>query len=1182
MAELPPPGAADLPSDSPTSPRLGPVPTERLPTAPYPYVIERRIGSGGMGVVYEGVDVERHRRVAIKQLPEVDADALLRFKGEFRVVADLSHPNLVTLYELISVDGSWMIVMELVRGDSLRAFLTRAGEGRWDHTRRVFAKLARAVAALHEARVLHLDIKPANVMVEPSGRVVLLDFGLAQVVPRAPSTERARRVAGTAEYLAPEQARGESPRPASDWYAFGVVLYEMLTGQLPFDGPNAKAIFQAKIAADGPPPSRIDPYIPADLDRLCQQLLARSPIERPTADAVLAALGPSSGVVERAPRWTAPPPTTQALVGRGREMAELEDALVAWGGEQPAVMLVEGGHGLGKTRVVERFGEWAATQPEALVIAARCDVREAVPYRGLDGLVDALARALAKGGLEVPLDEVADAARLFPVLARLLPDGEGAARGGDREVTREPELARVQSGRALAAVLRAVAAQRKLVLIIDDLHLGDEGSARLWALLLSGAQAPRALWVCSVADGSDDAPMVRALREVIPGARSVWLSPLAADSAEVLAGALLPGAPPEVLARIAVASGGHPLVLEQLVAERGEGFRALDELTPAAAALLAVLAVSGRPLAQGLAVAVAGLGGEHAGALASLRAARLARGPGVRDVDVIDCSSERLRAAVLQRLTPDAQRTLHRALAARLEDDPTAPPDELVRHWVAAGEPMRAAGWAQVAGERAARALAFERAAACYAQALALGADDAELHAQRARSLGLSGARGEAAQAYLAAAARTSGPRAAELSASACEELMLDGQVDAATALLRGTFGLSWPSSARARAGTTLARLVTLMPRVLALSPRRASSATVEQLARVDLWFSAAKGFLMVEPTHSQWFGVTALAEALRAGEPQRLGRSLAIVGAALVASDSVAAWWGRQMLQRAHELAAVTQDPYLAGVLGLAEGHVALDVGRWGEARAHVEAGLHTLRTACTGADWECALGELARLRVLEELGDGPGLAQGVAAVGTRSRARGDRYTTLIVQRFEGLLALRAGDVTRARALAASAREAWASRSVHLPLLYVVQLEVWCDLYEGQAAAALARVEAVWPELEASGVFALSRARADAELMRAQAAVAAALAAGQGASVPRLLGRDGLKKRRDLGGARLLLEASVRPELAMEAAGALSEAGQALLAAAARDDHAALAAAGVAEPALWLRLWSRGATPPR
>jgi len=295
MAELPPPGAADLPSDSPTSPRLGPVPTERLPTAPYPYVIERRIGSGGMGVVYEGVDVERHRRVAIKQLPEVDADALLRFKGEFRVVADLSHPNLVTLYELISVDGSWMIVMELVRGDSLRAFLTRAGEGRWDHTRRVFAKLARAVAALHEARVLHLDIKPANVMVEPSGRVVLLDFGLAQVVPRAPSTERARRVAGTAEYLAPEQARGESPRPASDWYAFGVVLYEMLTGQLPFDGPNAKAIFQAKIAADGPPPSRIDPYIPADLDRLCQQLLARSPIERPTADAVLAAWGPRRG-----------------------------------------------------------------------------------------------------------------------------------------------------------------------------------------------------------------------------------------------------------------------------------------------------------------------------------------------------------------------------------------------------------------------------------------------------------------------------------------------------------------------------------------------------------------------------------------------------------------------------------------------------------------------------------------------------------------------------------------------------------------------------------------------------------------------------------------------------------------------------------------------------------------------
>ncbi len=1160
---------AQRPGSAPTAPSSGTSKGARArepaQLSPFPYVIERKIGSGGMGVVYEGVDVERQRRVAIKQLPAVDADALLRFKSEFRVVADLSHPNLVTLHELISVDDTWMIVMELIRGDSLRTYLAHAADNRWETMRRVFAKLARAVAALHEARVLHLDIKPANVQVEPSGRVVLLDFGLAQVVPRAPAAERARRVAGTAEYLAPEQARGESPRPASDWYAFGVVLYEMLTGQLPFDGPNAKAIFHAKIAGDGGFPSRIDSSIPMDLDTLCEKLLRRTPGERPAADEIIAALGPSSGVVERGPRWT-PPPNTQALVGRGREMAQLQDGYVAWAGEQLSVVLIEGAHGIGKSRVIERFGEWAAAQADALVIAARCDAREAVPFRGLDGVVDALARALVKGGLEVPLDVVRPAARLFPVLARLLPDAQSPLD--------DPEEARRRGAVALAQLLRAVASQRRLVITIDDLHLGDEDSAALLTALLSGPEAPPVLLVVSLADGDDGSPMVRELRRAMPSAPSVWLAPLGAESAEVLARALLPGESAEVLSRVAVASGGHPMVLEQLAAERGAGFRALDELTPSSTALLSVVAVAGRAIPQGLAATVADLGGEQAGAVASLRAARLVRVHGARESDAVDCSSERLRNAVLERLSTAQVVRVHRRLAERLEDDPSASPDELAQHWIAAGDPARAGGWTHVAADRAARALAFEQASALYARAIELGVADAEVFAKRAAVLAQAGRRGEAARTYLDASRRAVGARKSELAARAAEELMLNGEVDEAADLLRSEFGLSWPSTARGRLTSTLGRMLALGPRVLTLSPRRESSASPEALAHVDLLFAAAKGFVTVEPSHSQWFGVACLSEAMRAGEPLRLGRSLAVVGAALASSDTIAAWWGRQMMARAVEIRDLTQDAYLSGLIALADGHLDLDAGRWSVARAKIEAGVHTLRTHCQGVEWECAVGEIARLRILEELGDYRGVASGAAVLGARARTRGDRYTALIAQRFEAFAALVAGDVARARSEAAAVRETWSTRAVHIQLLYALQVEAACDLYEGDAAAARARVEEAWAGLEGSGIFGLSSARADAEVLRAQTSTLALLASGGAAGVPKVLARAGLAKREDVAGVLALLESNVRPRAAEEAHGRLAAGGRAALAAVAAGDHAALAACGVADPARWMRLW--------
>ncbi len=241
------------------------------------YDIQDVLGSGGMGTVFRAFDRERRRPVALKMMNRAGAAAILRFKHEFRTLLGVAHPNLVTLHELISDGQNWFLTMELldgvsflqyVRGDEPRASpgrtgveaqpLTSAGAVR---LRAVIRQLAEGIVWLHAAGKLHRDIKPTNVMVTREGRVVLLDFGLVAEQGRDGrhhSTEE--HILGTAAYMAPEQAAGLPVSPATDWYSVGVMLYEALTGRLPFLGTPVAVLLDKQ---------RFEPPAPCDLAPLC-------------------------------------------------------------------------------------------------------------------------------------------------------------------------------------------------------------------------------------------------------------------------------------------------------------------------------------------------------------------------------------------------------------------------------------------------------------------------------------------------------------------------------------------------------------------------------------------------------------------------------------------------------------------------------------------------------------------------------------------------------------------------------------------------------------------------------------------------------------------------------------------------------------------------------------------------
>ena len=235
------------------------------------FQIRRRIGSGSFGIVYEAFDPVRNKVVAVKALRQATPDALSRFKREFRSLSDIAERNLVRLYELISEGDQWLVSMELVRGRNFIEYVRGAPfttaddeepklydfeNGSADLFRLELAlpQLASGLNALHGAGKLHRDIKPSNVLVAEDHRVVLLDFGLILETDGLSSLDGTQATSGTPAYMSPEQGAGEPLGPASDFYSVGIMLYEALTGRVPFRGTylevlNAKRA-QVTIASD--------------------------------------------------------------------------------------------------------------------------------------------------------------------------------------------------------------------------------------------------------------------------------------------------------------------------------------------------------------------------------------------------------------------------------------------------------------------------------------------------------------------------------------------------------------------------------------------------------------------------------------------------------------------------------------------------------------------------------------------------------------------------------------------------------------------------------------------------------------------------------------------------------------------------------------------------------------------
>lgn len=245
------------------------------------YRLEERLASGGMAQVWRATDEVLRRAVAIKVLhPHLTEDEtfVARFRQEAIAVARLSHPAIVNVYDTCSEDGIEAIVMELVKGDTLRQRLN-AGPLEPGVAANITTQVADALSVAHAAGLVHRDIKPANILLCEDGRVKVGDFGIAKAAESADLTQEGSLV-GTAKYLAPEQVDGGEVDGRTDLYSLGVVLYEMLCGRVPFEGDGSSATALARLHSDPAKPRLVRPGIPRELEEITLTLLARQPDDR--------------------------------------------------------------------------------------------------------------------------------------------------------------------------------------------------------------------------------------------------------------------------------------------------------------------------------------------------------------------------------------------------------------------------------------------------------------------------------------------------------------------------------------------------------------------------------------------------------------------------------------------------------------------------------------------------------------------------------------------------------------------------------------------------------------------------------------------------------------------------------------------------------------------------------------
>ena len=1016
--------------------------------------IEGLIGRGGTGRVYRAWDEERQRPVAVKTL-DVGSTCIRRIQNEFRTLTHIAHPNIVPFYELGQHESTHNFTMRLVQGqqfgdDAEPTATTDGADGLEgvgprdvgdsprlpsNELERWLLQLCDAVEALHRASLLHLDIKPANLMVDQDGDLVLVDFGLARRLDDGIRSTPAPSE-GTPGYCSPEHRAGRPIGTPSDWYGVGATLCKVMTGSTPVTG----LLPTTAVASDD---------IEGRLTRCWIELVDPEPASRANGNRVREILGRGVDVVTgTASANQSASPSRQSFVDGMLALLEDEES-----GHR--IVVLRGAGGAGKSVLLREFlDRLERGDPHTVAFEGLSRERETVPFGLWDDVIGGLVERLGTDAGGVILTALP---LLFP---HRFDDAEGQALTHPRNLV---PAAVQELGRCLDVPETRV----RKALVFDDVQWSDPDSAGLMVRLLAEESTPPLLVVLAYRPGSDDPPVVREVRR--------WL-------------ASLPLGVKLIERELEPASDAATV----------EDATSLGVLSAAALEYLDVLACTYGPTSQAVVRASLADPSVEPDVVAVLRARRIITTRGPRLSDHVDFYHRDYRGTIRGQLDDRRARRIHFQIASQLVRLGTDTPEELARHYSDAGRQELAVIHARAAGDAAARIGAYHRAARFYDSivrgGMVMGDDRLQLILAQASALAASGRGAASAQAYAEAAAVIEDQDAARrYRLEAAEQLLISGRVELGTELLQGVAsetGLVYPST---QIGVVVRTLAGLAHAWLCRdwSGSRDSEASLE---RARLALVAFRGLMPVDPLRAAYFAIAGIRHAGRGSSAEVTANALInLSSGVLVPAGGRLARWGHELIDRTRAITDELDDPGLTARLLVARSTIAFWGGDWDEARRLAEEGLASLAEVEIIRAFDLNIANLVVSRSLEELGAWDDSARLTGRMFLDAVDRGDRYALATSCLNRGLCSLAHDDPDGARQWSATAIGRWAAPGYHVQHVYAMRVDTYAMLYEGEAERAWSLVQHHWPRIKRGQHLRIPTSRLDLALLRGRIAVALA-----------------------------------------------------------------------------------------
>ena len=1038
----------------------------------------RKIGSGGMGNVYEAFDRERNMLVAVKTLHSLSGETLHQFKKEFRTLAELDHPNLVRFYEFFQSDQHWYFTMELVQGCDVLTHCRDRHSGNLTMVRHCLIQIVYGLDFLHQSGTIHRDLKPSNILVTKNGELKILDFGLILNLSQAtPSGE----LVGTPTYMSPEQMTGQALGPASDWFSVGLILNELLAGE--------PRIIQAP------------PFLESQLYELAQKLTEKSPKKRLTCPEIFEAL-------ELAPL---PKTSTDSdlFVGRQEILQQLNKLTPQAKDQNSNLVVLSGRSGEGKSALAQHHLAQIRQRPDSIILASRCYDYESVQYPGIDGLADELSNHLAsfsqKSLRDILPKDLALLIQIFPGLGKVPWPNIDHAQAGERKHSGDPRTLRSRAALSFRELLAKLAERSSLILFIDDFQWAGEDSRTLFISLLKELPSCFVLLACR-AEKDHLNTLLTSIRPLVERSPTIQfihlqLTPFTRGEVDELAHKIsnhknaLDFTENE-LQQIHTESGGHAYLLNELLRKQNLPLnpRAKSEalieilqtkirnLSKEKLSLLEVISLSTIPLTTREAYQLAEISEVNPSQIRQLTKEKFITSsqPGTRASLVP--YHDAVREAVIHSISAEKKKYYHQRLVAHFHTQENhIAPQVIATHLEQAGQAETACSYFRDAAEQALRSFAFEQASEYFRKSLKphhvfKHAELTKVKHGLIESLENAGRYHEAADELHALATQQKNKKRTESLKRAALLYCSSGHLDQGLKLLKEllkTEGYIVHHGRKIRNGLSW----TILQWSLILKLRRRQEGTkIETISRdkAELFLSAACGLSLIDPFVAAHLMIKGAHLALESRDQKLLGKALAL-NASYQAS-------GSQQLQRQTEkldpfvkqLCEDSESPHSMGLYLFTKGVMISHRGHLIEAAPHLQEAEKILSTKCRGVWWELAVTRTTIIWNLSLLGKLIEMDQFIHGFLEETKKRNDLFMSANIHTYPVPLILLSKDSPEEAAKVSDQAITMWSRNPGFHIQHYTHMvgRAMIYLYSGQAAQASLFFEDRWQVFSRSGML--------------------------------------------------------------------------------------------------------------